>query len=44
LDNYLIDRDTLARKTGFTALALIALFAEVVWLAILLIVVAVASG
>lgn len=44
LDNYVIDRDTLAKKTGFTALALIALLTEVVWLAILLIMVAVVSG
>lgn len=44
LDNYVIDRDTLAKKTGFTNTALAALLAEVVWLALLLIVVALVSG
>ncbi len=44
LDNYLLDRDTLARKTGFTVVALAALLVEVVWLALILLVIAIVSG
>lgn len=44
LANFVLDREEIARKTGFTVVALIFLLAEVAWLALLLIVVVFMAG